>query len=606
MTINLKLFILSTSSILGMICLLAISKIYVESTDNINQALDTIQDIEISILRLRKDEKDLFERREAKYFAQAEQEKIKMAALLTQADDILHEIGFQTNLTSELKKEVEQYLNGLKDIFEEMKVLGIVDIKGLYHQLNSQLRGLANADPKNKFLIESYKDSINLFNISSHPKYYERSQLLKERLDKALALDFQDDLQAVDASIDQIYQIKKKIGFTEKDGMRDFIRKKSHSAEKIFSTLSSQIIDFSAKENKRNLSVEIIASISIILFVIGFAYFIRNDIKRNIAKLKLSIGQISQTLNLTLSADASGKDEIAEISTEFNKLIDILKSLIEKVMSVDGTLNESAQNMKDRSIKAHHDLDNQKQETDLVSTAINQMTATVNQINQHTNQTAEDVREGNHKAQESQEKINTALTQINVLSDELAQAKQLSTEVSEMSTSISTVLDSIYAISEQINLLALNAAIEAARAGEQGRGFAVVADEVRALSAKSNTSSENIEKILKEIHTKILLIDDSVVECANHSEHSVSYSKEVSININEIMVMMDKILESSIQNAASLEEQSKVCEDVSRSIIKINDLTTQNAEQSKKNDEEANKLLDVANELDAIIARFSI
>ena len=455
-------------------------------------------------------------------------------------------------------------------------------------------------------MIESYEDSINLFNISSQPKYYERSQLLKERLNKSLAMQFQDDLQAVDATIDHIYQIKKKVGFSEKEGLRDLIRKKSHNAEQIFSKLSTQIIDFSAKENKRNLSVEIIASISIVLFVIGFAYFIRTDIKRNISKLKLSIEKISQTLNLTLAADASGKDEIAEISTEFNKLIDILKSLIEKVMSVDGTLNESAQNMKERSIKAHHDLDNQKQETDLVSTAINQMTATVNQINQHTNQTAEDVREGNHKAQESQEKINTALTQIHVLSDELAQAKQLSTEVSEMSSSIAIVLDSIYAISEQINLLALNAAIEAARAGEQGRGFAVVADEVRSLSAKSNTSSENIEKILKEIHTKIQLIDESVVECANHSEHSVTHSKEVSININEIMVMMDKILASSIQNAASLEEQSKVCEDVSRSIIKINDLTTQNAEQSKKNDEEANKLLNIANELDAIIAKFSI
>ena len=129
MTINLKLLILSVASILGMMALLGISKVYVENTDNINQALDTIQDIEISILTLRKDEKDLFERQETKYFEKAEKEKVHMASLLTKADKILDEIGFSTSLTNELKTEIDEYLTGLENIFDQMKILGMVDVK---------------------------------------------------------------------------------------------------------------------------------------------------------------------------------------------------------------------------------------------------------------------------------------------------------------------------------------------------------------------------------------------------------------------------------------------------------------------------------------------
>lgn len=85
-------------------------------------------------------------------------------------------------------------------------------------------------------------------------------------------------------------------------------------------------------------------------------------------------------------------------------------------------------------------------------------------------------------------------------------------KLDEHSRRISGIITTINEISEETELLSLNASIEAARAGESGRGFMVVAESIGKLAADSQTATQNIEEIIKELCGEILRTVENIEE----------------------------------------------------------------------------------------------
>jgi methyl-accepting chemotaxis protein-1 (serine sensor receptor) len=135
--------------------------------------------------------------------------------------------------------------------------------------------------------------------------------------------------------------------------------------------------------------------------------------------------------------------------------------------------------------------------------------------------------------------------------------------ISESSKRIVDIIGVIDGIAFQTNILALNAAVEAARAGEQGRGFAVVASEVRNLAGRSASAAREIKA----------LIGDSV-EKVDQGKVLVD---RAGATMDEIVTSIGRV--STVMRDITLagEEQSTGIDQINQAVIRMDEVTQQNA-----------------------------
>jgi methyl-accepting chemotaxis protein len=174
----------------------------------------------------------------------------------------------------------------------------------------------------------------------------------------------------------------------------------------------------------------------------------------------------------------------------------------------------------------------------------------------------------------------------------VANAVKAMSEINQSSKKIADIIGVIDEIAFQTNLLALNAAVEAARAGEQGRGFAVVASEVRNLAGRSATAAKEIKALIRDSVQKVDEGSALVGQSGQTLEHIVSAVKKVSDIIAEI--------------AASSQEQSTGIDQVNAAVMKLDEMTQQNAALVEEATAASKSMADQSQALSDVLAKYDV
>ena len=246
----------------------------------------------------------------------------------------------------------------------------------------------------------------------------------------------------------------------------------------------------------------------------------------------------------------------------------------------------------------------QQSETELLATAMEEMSATVKEIAQNTVTASDSAEQANDIAAAGKRTVTTSIDASRLLAQEVERAAQVIHRLEQDSETIGGVLDVIRAIAEQTNLLALNAAIEAARAGEQGRGFAVVADEVRTLASRTQASTEEIHGMITSLQAAAGESAEVMKSGQTRAHEAVEYANAVGRELDAITARISGIKDLSIQIASAVEEQSAVSEEISRNVHNINRVAEETAERSAATANSAQSVAGLASSLQALVCRF--
>ncbi|MCQ4258816.1 methyl-accepting chemotaxis protein [Stutzerimonas stutzeri] len=367
--------------------------------------------------------------------------------------------------------------------------------------------------------------------------------------------------------------------------------------------------DLSALDNEVHGNILMSAAIQALLLVVGLilmSYIIRRVIISRVNDMRHTMEAMTTDEDLSRTVAVHAHDEVGAMGHAFNQMIFKFRNSLEAVAAVTKQLGEVSGRVSSVAERTHTAVMEQRSETDMVASAMNEMSATVQEVARHANQTASASSGADEESRAGVSLATEALDGIEVLIRDIEHAAQVIKQVETDSVSIGMVLNVINGIAEQTNLLALNAAIEAARAGEQGRGFAVVADEVRTLASRTQKSTEEIQRTIEQLQSgvrKAVQAMEGAQERAHTGSECVARTAQ---SLSVIAGEVNTINGMNTQIATAAEEQSTVAEEINRNITTISAIADTTLADASQNSQISDELVRLAAELDRLVGQFRL
>ncbi|MDQ0232033.1 methyl-accepting chemotaxis protein [Metabacillus malikii] len=339
-----------------------------------------------------------------------------------------------------------------------------------------------------------------------------------------------------------------------------------------------------AKESQ--VLVGVVLFISMVLSIIIGAILtllVSRNVSKGLNKVVKVANQVADGNLAVEKISYNGKDEIGQLVGAVNTMSGNLRTIIQQVSGISGTLTSHSEELTQSSNEVKEGTqqvastmqelasgsESQASQATKLSSTMDAFSVKMDEANSFGEMIAQSSTGVVDMTNEGGELMETSVKQMGAIDQIVQDAVQKVRGLDQKSQEISNLVQVIKDIAEQTNLLALNAAIEAARAGEHGRGFAVVADEVRKLAEQVTASIGDITNIVTSIQAESTDVAESLQGGYKEVEKGTNQIKSTGTMFSEIKQAINEMVQHVNKITGNLSEMSADSRDMVTSIQEI-------------------------------------
>ncbi|MFB5251555.1 methyl-accepting chemotaxis protein [Bacillus mycoides] len=369
------------------------------------------------------------------------------------------------------------------------------------------------------------------------------------------------------------------------------------------------------KIDQSSLLIEYVVFLSLVICIVVaiiLAWWFSGKLVKPIQQIDTKLKELSsQEGDLTARLQVNSNDEIGAIATSFNKMLENLQHIINRVQKTSVEVQNASENMlektntsRDATIKVQSSMSNlnasiqsQTSSMEESSTAMDDMAISVQRIAESASSVAELAVATYEHANDGSTVIQKSISQMTTIHEAVNATSEVVERLITHTKYIDTAVQSISNIAEQTNLLALNASIEAARAGEQGKGFAVVADEVRKLAEQSKTAATDINQLLHQIQNDTETASSMMSQGRSEAFEGINVIREAGSSFTTIVGQVNKVSTQIQDISATAEEMAASAEEMNASLNSITSISNEVSSETAVTAQSAAQKVIVMNEM---------
>lgn len=295
--------------------------------------------------------------------------------------------------------------------------------------------------------------------------------------------------------------------------------------------------------------------------------------------------------DLTAAASYQSKDEIGQINTSFNTMLEGLQNMMRGVSESAEILSASSEEMSASAEQTAHASQMIAETSSEIAAGFDIQAESIARTARSVRTMTYDITEARHSGSEMNglmaqaasstdrgvEAVERILAQMREIDSSVSASQSIVGSLGSLSEEINTIITTINDIATQTNLLSLNASIEAARAGEHGRGFAVVAGEIRKLAEATGRSSLQITEIITHIRQQTESAVESMELGSGIVSHGVAQSEVVSAAFTEIQTSIQAASEQMELITEVIGHVAQESEGVAQAMAEVDEISRKGA-----------------------------